>query len=78
MSNILVNAVYCKKCEQPIVSLQRHNFVQCPGEHVAVDGGNEYLKRTWWPGVYSGEDWVDISVIEEENGNIRLATATAN
>ena len=43
---ITKNAVYCPKCEVEIESKHRHDFVWCPGRHIAVDGGKSYLKRT--------------------------------
>jgi ssDNA-binding Zn-finger/Zn-ribbon topoisomerase 1 len=40
-----VNAARCKKCGQVLVSLRRHDFVQCGcGEY--VDGGFDYSRRT--------------------------------
>jgi len=43
--NILKNAVYCKDCQTEIESKHVHDFVICPGKHIAVDGGHDYLRR---------------------------------
>lgn len=36
--------VRCKVCGDVIQSMHRHDFKWCKGGHVAVDGGNSYLK----------------------------------
>lgn len=40
------NAVMCLKCKSVIQSTHVHDFVRCYCGAVAVDGGNEYLKRS--------------------------------
>lgn len=42
---IIQNAVICNKCETLIFSAHRHDFVECPCGNIAVDGGQEYLRR---------------------------------
>lgn len=42
---IAFNAVYCQKCNQLIVSENRHDFKFCQCKNIAVDGGQEYLRR---------------------------------
>lgn len=42
---IVQNAVICKKCNDFIVSKTVHNYVTCSCGAVAVDGGQEYLRR---------------------------------
>jgi hypothetical protein len=42
---IVQNAVICKKCDGFIVSKSVHDYVTCPCGAVAVDGGQEYLRR---------------------------------
>jgi hypothetical protein len=42
---IVQNAVICKKCDGFIVSKSVHDFVYCSCGSVAVDGGQEYLRR---------------------------------
>jgi hypothetical protein len=42
---ILRNSAKCSTCGTEIVSRSRHDYVVCPCRSVAVDGGNEYLRR---------------------------------
>ena len=42
---IVQNAVLCLSCGDKIVSKHRHDFVECTCGAVAVDGGQEYLRR---------------------------------
>jgi HD-like signal output (HDOD) protein len=42
---IVQNAVICNKCGDFIVSKHRHDFVTCKCDAIAVDGGQEYLRR---------------------------------
>jgi hypothetical protein len=42
---IVQNALICKKCDGFIVSKSVHDFVYCSCKSVAVDGGQEYLRR---------------------------------
>ena len=42
---IIQNAGVCNKCEDFIVSKHRHDYVSCKCGAVAVDGGQEYLRR---------------------------------
>ncbi len=42
---IIQNAAICNKCETLIFSKTRHDFVECPCGTIAVDGGQEYLRR---------------------------------
>ena len=59
------NKIECKNCGDIIESKNVHNFVQCTCENVAVDGGKEYLKRTFPNG--KPEDWYEeLSTFEEE------------
>ena len=53
MIKIISNKVRCKKCNTIIESKYRHDFVGCKcwnksngKEGVAVDGGQDYLKRS--------------------------------
>ena len=42
---IIENAVTCLACGDRIFSKHRHDFVNCTCGAVAVDGGQEYLRR---------------------------------
>jgi len=42
---IFRNSAKCKKCHDEIESTHVHNFVRCSCGAIAVDGGNEYLRR---------------------------------
>jgi DNA-directed RNA polymerase subunit RPC12/RpoP len=42
---IIENAVTCMACGDRIFSKHRHDFVNCTCGAVAVDGGQEYLRR---------------------------------
>lgn len=39
------NAVWCPICQQEIESKNRHDFRECRGGHIAVDGGTWYCRR---------------------------------
>lgn len=39
-----MNAARCEICKVVIESLSRHDFVQCPGGHIFVDGGSAYFR----------------------------------
>jgi hypothetical protein len=45
--DITRNAAKCKKCGDEIVSTHRHDFVRCTCGAVSVDGGKDYLKRSY-------------------------------
>ena len=42
---IIENAAVCLGCGDKIVSKHRHDFVECTCGSIAVDGGQEYLRR---------------------------------
>lgn len=42
---IVVNQIRCKKCGDEPFSKHRHDFVSCKCGAVAVDGGQDYLRR---------------------------------
>jgi len=42
---IIQNAVTCLGCGDFIVSKHRHDFVECTCGAIAVDGGQDYLRR---------------------------------
>ncbi len=61
MRKIIHNRIRCNRCGSIIESTYRHNYVQCPCGKVAVDGGTDYLRRS-----YTGnpDDYTDLSEFE--------------
>ena len=47
---IIHNRIKCKRCGDIIESTHRHDFKWCSCGQCAVDGGHDYLKRS-----YTGE-----------------------
>jgi hypothetical protein len=54
---IVCNQIKCNKCGDTPFSRNRHDFRYCKCGAVAVDGGQEYLRR-----VGEIEDWEEISI----------------
>ena len=50
--HIVSNQVRCLSCGDDIFSVHVHDFVQCSCGKVAVDGGNEYIRRVGHRGMY--------------------------
>ncbi|WP_432630594.1 DUF7695 domain-containing protein [Brotaphodocola sp.] len=44
---IKVNKIKCNYCGDIIISKDRHDFKFCSCGKVAVDGGNDYLRRSF-------------------------------
>ena len=44
---IKTNKIKCNYCGDIIVSENRHDFIFCSCGKVAVDGGTDYLKRSY-------------------------------
>ena len=63
MQKIIHNRIRCKHCGDVIESGHVHDFKWCKCGTVAVDGGHDYLKRSF---KNSPEDYEDLS--EVENG----------
>ena len=60
MNKIIANKVHCLKCGDIIESRSRHDFVTCSCGAVSVDGGLDYLRRS-----FESEDcFEDLSVVE--------------
>ena len=47
MRKIIKNAIQCKICGDVIESTYRHDYVECRCKSCAVDGGHEYLRRSF-------------------------------
>lgn len=75
---IIKNAVWCRECKCEIESKYTHDFVVCPGKHVAVEGGRSYLKRVFFvvDGKYIGYEERSISDPPPETTNIVNEIAT--
>ena len=56
---IVQNAASCNGCGDFIVSKHRHDFVECTCGAIAVDGGQEYLRRigSLEKGSYNDHSW---------------------
>jgi len=68
MVKILVNRIKCNKCGEIIESTHRHDFKFCKCGAVAVDGGNDYLRRSG-----NLEDWEELSEYENISDFSKLA-----
>ena len=61
MKKIIKNAIQCKLCDDIIESTDRHNYVECQCGACAVDGGHDYLRRS-----YKEKDYfIELSVVKE-------------
>ena len=60
MQKIIKNQVKCLKCGDIIESKNRHDFVTCSCGNVSVDGGKDYLRRTF----HSKDDYEELSIVE--------------
>jgi Zn finger protein HypA/HybF involved in hydrogenase expression len=61
---IIKNAVRCLTCGDTIESKHRHDFVTCSCGRISVDGGHDYLKRSFVPGC----EYEDVGEYEEIEG----------
>lgn len=57
---ITLNSIQCNHCQSVIVSKHVHDYVVCTCGAVAVDGGNEYLRRAFKTSPEA--DYKDLSV----------------
>ena len=60
---IIKNAIRCKICGDEIESSYRHEHVTCSCGACAVDGGHDYLRRSF----ALRDCYEDVSVVEKEN-----------
>lgn len=62
MRKIIKNSIQCKLCGEVIESKHKHDYVECKCGACAVDGGHEYLRRS-----YKSKDcYTDLSITEEQ------------
>lgn len=64
MTKILVNKIRCLHCNDIIESKHGHDYVICKCGKVAVDGGHNYLRRSFPD--YPWEDHYEELSVEEE------------
>ena len=57
---ILKNQIKCNHCLDIIESKTRHDFIICSCGKVSVDGGREYLKRSF----YFPDDYTEMTIYE--------------
>ena len=62
MQKILINKIKCNKCGDIIESNHRHDCKFCQCGAVAVDGGKDYLKRSY---ENSSDDYTELSEYED-------------
>lgn len=59
---IIRNAIRCNLCGDEIESTDRHDYVTCGCGACAVDGGHDYLRRS-----FKDKDcYIELSVVEED------------
>ena len=58
---IIENKAKCLTCGDIIESIDRHDYVQCSCGNISVDGGKDYLKRSYRDGM---DTWIDMSISE--------------
>ena len=61
MKKIIKNAIQCKLCGDIIESTDRHQYAKCKCGACAVDGGHDYLRRSF----KDEGGYIELSVIEE-------------
>ena len=59
---IIKNCIKCKFCGDIIISEHRHDFKYCSCGRVAIDGGHDYLKRSF---TNSQNDYEELSIIQD-------------
>jgi hypothetical protein len=58
---IVYNRAQCRVCQDMIESKHRHDFVNCQCGAISVDGGKDYLKRSF----KRSTDLIELSFWEE-------------
>lgn len=58
---IIENKAKCLKCGDIIESIDRHDYIQCSCGNISIDGGKDYLKRSYRDGM---DTWIDMSISE--------------
>lgn len=65
MRKIIRNAIQCKFCGEIIESQYRHDYIECKCGACAVDGGHDYLRRSY----RSKDCYIDLSETIEVTGS---------
>ena len=60
---IIKNAIRCNICGDEIESKYRQDYVRCSCGACAVDGGHDYLRRTF----KDKESYTELSVVEDDS-----------
>lgn len=55
---IFQNSAFCRECNQEVISVHRHDYRSCSGGHIAVDGGQSYLRLV----ALEGAEWDNTSI----------------
>lgn len=63
MCKIIRNAIRCKHCGDTIESVNVHDYVTCSCGACSVDGGHDYLRRSYRTS--PEEDFIDLSEYED-------------
>ena len=64
MRKIIRNMIRCNTCGDIIESKYLHDFKSCSCGRVAVDGGQDYLRRVFTD---SEDDFAELSEIQEDD-----------
>ena len=62
MRKIIKNAIQCKLCGEVIESTSRHDYVECQCGACAVDGGYNYLRRSF----KESGCFIELSITEDD------------
>ena len=58
MKQIIRNIIRCNHCGDEIESLHTHHYVECACGAVGVDGGTQYLRRSF---THSPDDYTELA-----------------
>lgn len=63
------NMIRCRKCGDIIESRYTHDYIFCSCGAIAVDGGHDYLKRSYRD---SNDDYEELSIYCENDDDLKL------
>lgn len=75
MKKIIRNMIKCNRCGDIIESVSVHSYVTCSCGTVSVDGGKEYLRRSF---KNSKDDFTELSQFEEIISNEKECVYSKN
>ena len=67
---IIKNAIRCNICGDEIESKHRHDYVRCKCGACAVDGGHDYLRRSF----SKITDYTDLSITQSDHSLANVPT----